>query len=129
MAWSPLVELVTLDQVKQRLKLPLDTTAEDDDLNLHLLIAHEEVMDYVTQRLVVEDDEDSEAEHDEWIETVDGWTAETAPKRVLGAILAQSVYRYRYRGDDEKAPSREQGQTLCREAENLLYRLRDPGVG
>ena len=45
MAWSPLVELVTLDQAKERIKLPLDVDAEDDALALQLQIAHEAVME------------------------------------------------------------------------------------
>lgn len=124
MAWSPLVELVTLDQAKAHLKLPLDVTAEDDDLQLKLYIAHEVCMDYLSQRLVVEDDEDSEEAYDDWIDTVNAWTSETVPKRVIGAILDQFAQLYRYRGDE--AGINPHG--ISPGAEMLLKRFRDPAV-
>jgi hypothetical protein len=118
MAWSPLVELVTLDQAKAHLKLPLDLTAEDDDLNLKLLIAHEVVMDYLTQRL---EDEDTVGD---WEAEVDAWTAGTAPKRVLGAILDQFAQLYRYRGDEPGLDP----NAISPGAASLLKRFRDPAV-
>lgn len=117
MAWSPLVELVSLDQFKSHLKLPLDSDTEDDDLTLKLQIAHELVMDYLTQRL---DDED------EWEATVDAWTSDTVPKRVQGAILFEGARLYRQRGDDSE------GQagvgTLSHFSRVLLDRFRDPAI-
>lgn len=121
MAWSPLVELVTLDQAKQRLKLPLDTDLEDDDLMLQLVIAHEGVMDYLSQRV---------SDQDVWQAEVDEWTADTAPRRVVGAILEQVAFTYRFRGDDlEALKSRTGDQVLCPNALALLYRFRDPAIG
>jgi hypothetical protein len=117
-AWSPLVEIVTLDQAKAHLKLPLDLTADDDDLNLKLLIAHEICFDYLTQRL---EDEDEEGD---WEATVDAWTASTAPKRVIGAILDQFAQLHRYRGDEPGLDP----HAISPGAASLLKRFRDPAV-
>lgn len=116
MAWSPLQEIVTLDEAKLAAKLPLDVDTEDDDLIRRLLIAHESVFDYLTQRI---------SDADEWEATVDTWTPETAPMRVKGAIVAEFVYTYRHRGDDANV-----GTTapVCPEAKRLLDRFRDPAI-
>ena len=119
MAWSPLQELVTLEQAKSHLKLSLDIDTEDEDLQLKLFIAHEVVMDYLTQRL---DDADA------WAATVQAWTADTAPKRVIGAILVQFGELYRSRGDDVDRRETQPLGTLCPDVVKLLYRLRDPAV-
>lgn len=119
MAWSPLVELVTLDQAKQRVKLSLDIDTEDDDLTQMLLVSHEEVMDFVAQRVL-----DSE----DWQTEVDAWDADTAPRRVIGAILEQFAYHYRFRGDDEEAQKLAGDEVLCPLALRLLKRLRDPAL-
>ena len=119
MAWSPLQELVTLDQLKQRLKLPLDTDTEDEDLQLQLEIAHEVAMDFIAQRV---------SGQAAWQSTADGWTAETAPRRVKGAILAQAVWLYRFRGDDVETAKRPEGSAICPESAALLMRLRDPAL-
>lgn len=118
MSWSPLIEIVTLEQAKDHLKLPFGPTDEDPDLQIKLYIAHELVIDYLTQKL--DDDE-----HDEWIETMDAWTETTAPKRVIGAILYQFAELYRYRGD-EAGPRAE--PTLAPALRLLLDRFRDPLV-
>lgn len=117
MAWSPLVEIVNLDQAKQHAKLPLDFDGEDDDLTLKLLLAHENVFDYLTQRV---------SDEDEWEAEVDAWTADTAPIRVKGAILAEFAYLYRNRGDGQFQLA--SGAVVCPEAERLLLRFRDPAV-
>ena len=120
MAWSPLQEFVTLVQAKTHLRLPdYDSpSAEDDDLQIKLYVAHEVVMDYLTQRV---------SDGDAWETTVDAWTAATVPKRVIAAILEQTAYLYRFRGDDTDEPNRAQGQ-LAPGVVMLLYRLRDPAV-
>lgn len=118
MAWSPSIELVTLTQAKQRLKLPLDSDAEDADLQLTLEIAHEVCMDYLVNKL-----EDQDA----WEEEIEDWTRETAPKRVVGAILYQFVRMYRRRGDDLEDRHDEE-PTLYPEVRRLLDRFRDPTV-
>lgn len=119
MAWSPIQELVTLDQVKQRLKLPLDHFEEDEDLKLQLEIAHEVCMDFIAQRI---------SGLAAWQATADGWTEGTVPRRVKGAILAQTVWLYRFRGDDTDTPARPQGSAICPESAALLMRLRDPAL-
>lgn len=119
MAWSPLVELVTLVQAKGRVKLPIDSDAEDEDLILQLLIAHESVLDFLTQRV---------SDMDAWEIEVDAWTATTAPKRVLGAILEQFAYQYRFRGDDPEALRRSGDEAVCPTAAALLKRFRDPAL-
>lgn len=117
MAWSPLQELVTLDELKAHLKLPVDNADEDDDLTLKLHIASELVMDYLTQRL-----EDVEV----WEATVDAWTVTTVPRRVKGAILFEAGRLYRQRGDDNEGQS---GLgTLSNYSRLLLDRFRDPAV-
>jgi hypothetical protein len=120
MAWSPLVELVSLDQAKDRIKLPLDSDAEDDAIQLQLYIAHEAVMDFLTQRV---------SDQDDWEAEADAWTADTAPKRVLGAILEQFAFQYRFRGDDVEALKLTGDNALCPTAAALLKRLRDPAIG
>lgn len=120
MAWSPLQEIVTLEQAKAHLKLPdYDSpSAEDEDLQIKVYVAHELVFDYLTQRL-----EDA----DEWEVEVRSWTTATAPKRVIAAILMVTAELYRFRGDDADAPAREMG-TLSPAVIALLYRFRDPAV-
>lgn len=120
MAWaSPLPEFVTLDQLKQRLKLPLEHFEEDDDLLLQLEIAHEMVMDFIAQRV---------SGLAAWQATADAWTESTVPRRVKGAILAQAVWLYRFRGDDTDTPARPAGSAICPESAALLMRLRDPAL-
>lgn len=127
MAWSPLQELVTLDQLKQHLKLPLDVDTEDDDLSLKLSVAHEMVMDYLTQRI---------SDSDAWEATVDAWTADTAPKRVMAAILVQAAHLYRFRGDDGansgggqwKAEVQGEYGGMNPFVITMLYRFRDPAI-
>lgn len=119
MAWSPLQELVTLTEAKQHLRIPAydSPSAEDDDLQLKLEIAHELVMDYLTQRM---DDDNQE----EWQDEVDAWTTSTVPKRVKGAILFEFGRLYRHRGDDDdRTPG---DPLLARETRILLDRFRDP---
>lgn len=110
--------LVTLAQAKAHLKLPTVTT-DDRDLQAKLDAAHEIVGDYIKQR---RDDDDGVT----WAETVDAWDADSAPKRVLQAVLLQFADLYRFRGDDEGA-KRGQGE-LSAAVTALLYRLRDPAV-
>jgi hypothetical protein len=118
--WSPSQELVTLEQAKSHLKLPLDIDTEDEDLQLKLFVAHEVVMDYLTQRL---------DEADEWATIVQAWTADTVPKRVIAAILIQFGELYRERGDDaDRRYDPSAMGTLCPDVVKLLYRLRDPAV-
>ena len=130
--WSPLQELVTLDQAKAHLRLPIleavspapPPTADDEDLQMKLLAAHEIVFDYLTQRI---------SDSDSWEAVVDSWTAETAPRRVIAAILVQFTDLYRFRGDDSEEYARGSAYKRQEGALNpavvaLLYRLRDPAL-
>lgn len=120
MAWSPSIELVTLAEAKQHLKIPdYDSpSAEDESLQVKLYIAHELVIDYLSNRL---------EDQDEWIETMEDWTSSTAPKRVLGAILYEFGRLYRNRGDDDERGKSLQ-PILSPETRILLDRLRDPTI-
>ncbi len=121
MAWSPLQELVTLDQAKSHLKLPaISPDPQDDDLELKLQVAHENVMDYLSQRV---------SDQDTWQETVDAWTVDTVPKRVMAAILEEFSFLYRFRGDDEQKAPENPGDSVCPGAKRLLIRFRDPALG
>lgn len=124
--WSPLQELVTLDQAKAHLRLPLtgSQASDDDDLQMKLMVAHEMVFDYLTQRI---------SDSDSWEAIVDSWDAETAPRRVIAAILVQFTDLYRFRGDDSEEYARGSAYKRQEGALNpavvaLLFRLRDPAL-
>lgn len=116
---SPLQELVTLDQAKQRIKVPISFADDDDDLQLQLEIAHEVCLDFIAQRV---------SSLATWQATVDTWTVDNCPRRVKGAILAQFVWLYSFRGDDKDTPARIEGAAICPESAALLMRLRDPAL-
>lgn len=118
-------DLVTLRQAKAHLNLPADVSVGDADIKLKLAVAHDLVADYLKQR---RDDDSGVA----WAATVDAWTAETAPPRVLQAVLLQFADLYRFRGDDDQIgwssnQARGQGE-LAQGVTALLYRLRDPAI-
>lgn len=111
--------LITLDQAKDRLKLP-DTTAEQQDLQLMLDSAHGIIEDFAKQRI---------SEADEWIAIVDAWTGDTAPKLIIQAILLQFGAIYRFRGDDEPGVrSGFDADGLAVGVAGLLRRYRDMAV-
>jgi hypothetical protein len=112
--------LVTLKQAKLHLKVPLDVTADDKDLQMKLDVAHDVIEDYIKQR---RDDDDGVT----WAATVDAWDSDTAPARVRQAIVLQFADLYRFRGDDTDAPKRGPGE-LSQGVVALLYRLRDPAI-
>ena len=115
---SPLPTLVTLAQAKKAANI---TTVEgDDDLYLRLEIAPDLVLDYLANRI---DDTD-----DAWLDTVIAWTEDTAPRRVVGAILHTFVHLQRFRGDDDAKlqPALEDGMPPL--VRMMLDRLRDPTV-
>ena len=113
-------DLANVDQLKRELKLPLDSTAEDDVLQRKLDDATELVLDYVGQRLgdTAED----------WAETVAAWTEDTAPKAVIAAVLDLSVALYRFRGDDVEGPKWLEEGHLPPSVRMKLDRLRDPVI-
>ena len=111
--------LVDLKTAKRSLKLPLDVTAEDKDLQLKLDVAHEVIEDYIKQRRDADDGVT-------WAAEVDAWDADSAPKRVVQAIVLQFADLYRFRGDDVE--SRQQPDDLAPGVRALLKRLRDPAL-
>jgi hypothetical protein len=108
------VEIVSLDQAKQHLKLG-SSTAEDDDLTLKLRQAHGLVLDYV-YRVAIED---------EMLE----WDDETAPAAVQAAILRQFADLSRNRGDgDEAEEIKVDGNDLSPRVKQLLKLYRQPVI-
>jgi hypothetical protein len=114
-------ELVSLDQLKEHLKLGTGS-AQDDDLQTKLEVAQEMVLDYINQRL-------DTAEALVWGAAIEAWTDETAPKRVRAAILQMAAWLYKYRGDaaPQDAPVLDPGD-LPRDVKMYLWRLRDPAI-
>ena len=112
--------LVTLKQAKAHLKLPLDVTADDKDLQLKLDAAHDLVGDYLEQR---RDTDDGLT----WALQVEAWDKDTAPPRVIQAVCILFGVLARYRGDDEDQAKADLGE-LPRPVTALLYRLRDPAI-
>lgn len=90
--------LIDLSLLKRHLKLPLDVTAEDAELDLYRAQAEAVVVGFITRP----DDEDQ-------AEEIAGWDEESVPPAVQAAVLRQAMEFYRYRGDDEKGPVTEWG--------------------
>jgi hypothetical protein len=113
-------ELVSIEMLKGHLRLPLDYTAEDEDLQLKLDQATVIVLDFVNQRV-----SDAEA----WALTVAAWTDETVPAQVQAAILNQAAYLWRFRGDDpsQDEPKNQNGY-LPPIVTMWLTRLKDPAL-
>lgn len=87
--------LISLDQAKTQIRLPLTSTEYDDDLELKRVQASAIVMDYLEDYV---DIEGSPA----WDETTDASTdAEFAI--VQAAVLEVMTNLWRFRGDDEKS--------------------------
>lgn len=87
--------LIELGLLKRHLKLPLDVTAEDQELDEYRQQAEELVVNFITRP----DDEDQ-------AEEIEGWTEDTCPASVKAAVLKQAMELYRFRGDDESGPKR-----------------------
>lgn len=116
---SPLPSIVSLADAKAAARI---STSEDDQiLYAYLETAHEWVLDYLNNQI----DDSSDA----WLDTIVSWDADTAPKRVIAAILHTFIYLQRFRGDDDgkiqPAPTTS-GLPLIAEA--ILGRLRDPTI-
>jgi hypothetical protein len=86
------VEIVTLAQAKQHINQVLPTDL-DDDYTLKLAQAHALVLDYVANNKA-----------DDYIEDMQDWDDETAPKAVQAAIFRQFADLVAFRGDDDKQP-------------------------
>lgn len=113
------VRIVTLEQVKQHLRLPLDSSCDDeaDDLTLKLRQAHGLVLDYIAR-----------ADDDDWTEEMLAWTKTTAPPAVQAAILRQVAHLWRFRGDDDDDGPTVDGTDLTPRVKQLLRMYRDPVI-
>lgn len=112
-------DLVTLAEVKRRLRLPA-VGGEDADLRALLSEATAVVLRYVSQR---RSDEGSPS----WEDTINAWEPDTVPLDIKAAIFRQTAELYRFRGDDEVGPPRQPGR-LSESVESLLVSYRDPAV-
>lgn len=108
-----MAEIVTLDEAKAHLRIV--GSEDDDDLQAKLDVAHELVLDYVKQR---------RSGMTEWVQTVDAWTDQSAPKVVYGAIARMFGHLARFRGDDEYRGDAQ----LPAEVRMLLDGKRDPAL-
>lgn len=91
------LDLVTLDQAKRQVKLPLDDTYQDDEMLPLLTVAHAIIADYL------------ESTDTTWLAVMDAWTEDTLPGYIRIAILLQFAELWRYRGDEAEQPVREPG--------------------
>lgn len=115
---SPLPSIVSLQEAKDAAYITTDDN--NADLQLRLEVAHELCLDYLDNR--IDNDED-------WPETLAGYTSDTAPRRLKGAILHTFVHLQRFRGDDdEKTNPKLEDARLPAHVRMMLDRLRDPTV-
>jgi hypothetical protein len=107
--------LVTLDQVKRRLRIT--STADDLDLEDLATQAEAQILHWcsTTPR--------SKAIADTWIDTT------TVPPVVVAAILVQTAELDRFRGDDpDGVPRPDQEGDLSVTVRELLRAYHDPGI-
>jgi len=114
-------DLVTLAEVKRRLRLPTGS-AEDADLKALMAEAQAVVLRYIAQRR-------SDAGSPSWADQIDAWDDSTVPADIKAGILRQTAELYRFRGDDagKDLPPRQPGH-LSDPVEALLVSYRDPTV-
>lgn len=109
------VEIVSLDQAKQHLRLPT-TSDEDEDLTLKLRQAHGLVFDYIAR-----------SADTAWTATMLAWDDSTAPAAVQAAVLRQFGDLVRFRGDDEDT-NKVDGTDLSPRVKQLLRMYRTPVI-
>lgn len=111
--------LVTLEQLMAHLRItPIGSPPSDPDLQLKLDAATQLVCEYIADRNPADE---------EWIATIEGWTAEGSPqppKVVVLAVLIQAGDFYRYRGDDAGDDMPRTMDRLSPGVANLLTRYR-----
>jgi len=110
--------LLTLAQAKAHLSLAWAAgDPREPDLQLKLDSAQTAIIDYI-------------AVTDPWRTACANWTATTAPKQVLAAILLLTGDLWRFRGDDITAdlPPRDPLSDFSPAIVSLLRRTRDPVV-
>lgn len=111
-----MVQLVTLEQAKRRLRIFHDD--EDADLLDAVQQVSEAVMDYLKKP------------HNEWSDAQDGsgdGTKSDAPFVVQAAVLVWLAYLWEFRGDSQEKPPFEYGDPPPT-VKSLLYRLRAPAL-
>lgn len=99
--------MVSLDLFRAHVAQPADATA-DVLLESYLRQAEEMVVNFITRA----DDEDQAA-------TIAAWDEETVPASVQAAVLRQAAELWRFRGDDETAPTMEYGE-IAPQVANIL---------
>jgi hypothetical protein len=114
------MSLVTLDEAKTHLRLPLTDTADDADLTEKLTAAETIMLTAIGSTPEMRD-------------TIAGWTAATLPPNVRSVILLELGELWRYRGDDPEAPPRwtpdvAEGASSFSPAITALLRLVRPQV-
>lgn len=110
------VEIVTLAQAKQHLRITTD--AENQDLADKLADAHGLVLDYVAS-----------AKGADYEAVMLTWDDESAPRAIRAAILRQFGDLVRFRGnDDDPAEVRVDGSTISPRVRQLLRMYRDPAL-
>lgn len=117
-------DLVTLTELKQALRYPLDVHEDDDALYAKLAAAHERVMD--AEKQIVTDDATVKAAR---VAEVNAWTSDTAPMAVKAAIIEEVADADANRGD--RATSSDEARrhwALSPRAAAFLTLKRDPTV-
>lgn len=109
--------LVTLEQAKKQLRLPVDESYEDDAINQKIGAAQRIVIDYIS------DDTDTD-----WTATIAAWTDDTVPEDVEEAILLMLTFLYHFRGDDPEAWSHLEHGRVPLEVKMCLVRRRTPVI-
>lgn len=109
--------LITLEQAKKQLRLPVDQSNEDDVINAKIGSAQRLVIDYISD----DTDEDLTA-------VIAAWTDETVPEDVEAAILLMLTFLYHFRGDDPDGWSRIEHGNLPPDVKMCLYRRRTPVI-
>lgn len=107
-------DLITLEQAKDHLRIPRDTSDADNDVLLKMRTAQAVILDYIA------DTTDAD-----WTATLAAWDETTVPAQVAHAILIETNYLFRFRGDDP--PDGDQSDdigNLAPGVKALLYRLR-----
>lgn len=109
-------ELVTLEEVRRHLRLPVlaATPDEDEDLRMKLYAATAVVLEYLARPTDLA-----------WTAELAAWTIDTVPRVVQAAILVQVAELSRFRGDDAGMTPTPNHGFLSPLVTALLHRYRD----